>query len=158
MPTSTAAVTDSQIQVALDAAEKLARKLAPTQALEELAQDKATDAILRAIRTYDSSRGSFVAYARSFTWLAITAALRKPLPRSARRLTDGAPNTPLEIAWREPAVDLNSACEKLPAPIRTAVILRFCHGYSVTDTALLCGINRAALRARLIAAAQLIDP
>ncbi|MBX3397500.1 MAG: hypothetical protein KF873_02055 [Gemmataceae bacterium] len=154
----TAAVSDSDIRTALDAAEKLARRLAPTQALAELAQDKATDAILRALRSYDSRRGPFPTYARSFTWLAITAALRKPLPRSARRLTDGTSNTPPETACRERPADPNSAYEKLPPPLRTAAILRFCHGYSATDAAILCGINRTALRARLLEAALLIEP
>lgn len=152
MPT---AVPESEIRAALDAADKIARRLAPTQALSELASDKATDAILRALRSYDPSRGPFAAYARSFSWLAITAALRKPLPRAARRLSDAneTNNTP-DVPCQP--VEPDSWYAVLPDPLRVAAVLRFCHGYSVTDTALLCGIDRQQLRDRLASAAEII--
>lgn len=146
-------IPDAEIAAALAAAERLARARAPTPALAELAADKAADAVLRATRTYDRRRGPFAGYARSFVWLAVSAALKKPLPRRARPIAaeNARPDAHAAPAIPPPEFD------RLPPALRVAATLHLVHGYSLTDAALLSGCaTRREFRLRLLAAAAFL--
>lgn len=172
-PTTRTAPTDEEIAEAYKWAMTHAEREAPRPYdLAEFIQHQATLAVLWAREHYTAAAGEFGPFARS----VIRRAVRHKV-QNWRRLHGNRPRHvslsglddpdeyrhPVElVADRAPQgpgeLNLPLAIRELPADLRDAVRFFYVDRFDVRECAMLLGVAPETVRARLLAAARMLDP
>jgi RNA polymerase sigma factor (sigma-70 family) len=149
----------------LPAAIAYARKKARGRSdLTELLLDAATDAVIRAVDLYQPDRGGFRVYAWRGIRRGVGTALRRWLDRLGRRpemlsIDGGADSRSYDPPDTRPTglAALHPDTVRMLSPGQREAVELYCvEGYTLREAGERLGITAAAVRARLIAAAERI--
>ncbi|MCE9564936.1 MAG: hypothetical protein K8U57_23120 [Planctomycetes bacterium] len=149
--------TDEQIKAALRYVEGIANNLAKEPKLREAARDASVDAVMWALKKWNPSLGTFVAFAAA----AARMWIRRTLARERHRFATRPAHE--EITEALPAPDRGSygptlplAVRDLPHDLRDAVNLFYVHKYDLRDIGHLTGTSLETIRRRLQQAAKIL--